>query len=276
MSANPTCSAALEASLPEDMLPLLDFAKRHGVFSFHYEDTIGSTNDLAHALFESGCPNGLVVLANGQSSGRGSKGRQWYSPYGLNIYMTIVLRPEGLQISKASIINLMASLTVARAINMFTGLSAWPKWPNDIYVSGKKIAGILCESIISNGYVKGLFIGIGVNVNQRTFPANLTDSASSVFLQTGIAHERGGLIIDILNMFRMYYRLLLSKDSQLIIDRWSDMSKTINAKVCINSLTVKYSGTVIGVDSVGRLVIKSDSGELSTVLEGEVSHVISH
>ncbi len=265
--------SAEKKSLPEDLAPLTDFIAKTSDYKIIYEDFVRSTNDMAGELIKEGYSHGTVVIANAQSHGKGRLGRQWYSPTGLNIYMTIVVTPSLQNLAdKIPLINLVASLSVVKAIRNLTDLEVWPKWPNDIYYSDKKLCGILSESLITGSTLYGLSAGIGVNVNQDVFPDELKDLSTSLFLETGKKIERGALIIEILKIFNNYYSLFL-ENSKVIIDEWIQLSRTINSNVKAVTDKGELQGKAIGLNDQGMLMLELPDKKVITLASAEIFHL---
>ena len=265
--------SAEKKSLPEDLASLTDFIAKTGDYKIIYEDFVRSTNDMAGELIKKGYSHGTVVIANAQSHGKGRLGRVWFSPPGLNIYMTIVVTPSLQNLAdKIPLINLVASLSVVKAIRSLTDLEVWPKWPNDIYYSDKKLCGILSESLITGSTLYGLSTGIGVNVNQEVFPDELKDISTSLFLETGKKIDRGALIIEILKIFNNYYRLFL-ENSKGIIDEWIQLSKTINSNVKAVTDKGELRGKAIGLNDQGMLMLELPDKKVITLASAEIFHL---
>ncbi len=265
--------SAEKKSLPQDLAQLVDFVGKTDDYKIIYEDAVRSTNDVAGELIREGYSHGTVVIANAQSHGKGRLGREWYSPPGLNIYMTIVVTPDLQDLAdKIPIISLVASLAVVKAVRNITDLEVWPKWPNDIYCSNKKLGGILSESIITGSTLYGLSTGIGVNINQETFPQELKDISSSLFIETGKKHDRGELIIEILKLFNTYYNLFLT-DSKAVIDEWIQLSKTINSNVRAVTDKGEMHGKAVGLNDQGMLMLELPDKKVITLASAEIFHL---
>ena len=158
---------------------------------YHYPE-IGSTNDRAIELAAAGEPEGSIVIAEQQTQGRGRHDRTWISAGGLGLYLSMILRPGG-EASGAPLFTLLGAVATARAISSACGCVAHIKWPNDVVVKGRKIAGVLGEVRSSSPILEELVLGIGVNVNHGTddFPRELGDQATSMYLETGTRDQPG-------------------------------------------------------------------------------------
>ncbi|MBF0319356.1 MAG: biotin--[acetyl-CoA-carboxylase] ligase [Nitrospirae bacterium] len=252
-------------TVPEDLWPLRELRIP---YSFIYFNRINSTNDTAKA---GDYPDRTAIIADTQDVGRGRFMRDWYSPPGVNIHMSIVLRPvEAEAQATLSLINTAAALAMSRALATATSLDVWPKWPNDVYIGTKKAGGILSESLISGARVLRLVIGIGLNVNTLKFPVPLQDKATSLLIESGIRYKRGDIIALILREFDECR--LFSPDR--LISAWSAMSKTINSYVPAGG---GRGGVARALNEDGSLVIELDSGQsISLNSAGEVTSAPCH
>ncbi|MBF0521062.1 MAG: biotin--[acetyl-CoA-carboxylase] ligase, partial [Nitrospirae bacterium] len=152
-------------------------------YNIQYVTETASTNDLAKTLARQNAPHGTVIIADSQHKGRGKGGNEWFSPPGVNIYMSVILRPE--QGFPLTLMNVISSLSLVSAIKETCKLTVWPKWPNDIFCGSKKLGGILSESSSAGSMVSYIVTGIGLNVNTKEFPDLLKNTATSIFLETG-------------------------------------------------------------------------------------------
>lgn len=260
-------------ALPEDMNSLVEFNGASSDYTIIYEDTVRSTNDVAGEYVKKGYSHGTVVVANAQSHGKGRSGKVWASPPGLNIYMTLVVTPDMESVAgRIPVINLAASLSVVKAIREKTGLDVWPKWPNDIYFSDKMVGGILSESLIAGNTLSGLMIGIGINVNQESFPEDMKDISTSIGLESGTKHDRGDLIVEVLNNFTHYYSLF-TKDSKAVIREWTELCKTMNLSVKAVTEKGDIYGTAIGLSDHGMLMLELSDKKVITLSSAEIFHL---
>ena len=223
-------------SLPKDLQSLVAFQEETDLFRLHFYEKVSSTNDIAQKLAKENHPHGTVVVADSQQRGRGRQGRVWLSPPGVNIYMSIILRPETTAFSP-TLITLAASLATVMAIQRSEvrsqkSLEVWPKWPNDICCEDGKLGGVLTEALIKRDRTIYMVTGIGVNVNMRReeIPEAMGDKITSLFMETSEVYERGEIIINILKAFQSYYDLLFSAPSS-ITALWCKESRTINRYV---------------------------------------------
>lgn len=243
-------------TVPDDLRPLIEICQSPDTaYSFFYYDTIASTNDAAKS---GDYPSGTVIVAGAQTNGRGRRARDWFSPPGGNIAMSIVLKPaDDVPARALPLMNTAVSLAVSRAIRAETNLEAWPKWPNDVYIGAKKAGGILCEAVISGEKCRSLVIGIGINVNTKGFPSELADKATSLWLESGARYGRGQLITSILEELNQ----CLTLPPERVIRQWTAMSKTIGSYVSISG----QCGRAVSLNEDGSLCIALESGETAAV-----------
>lgn len=253
--------------LPEVLRPFL----RGTVFdSLHHFYKIGSTNTAAMAAAAEGAPEGSVFLAEEQTAGRGRGANSWQSPRSTGIYCSVILRPA-LPPSEVLVLSLAAGLAVQSAIQQVASpVTPDLKWPNDVLIDGKKICGILTEMNAEATRVRYIVVGVGVNVNQTTFPKDL--SATSLRLITGSEWSRVELAAALLKSLDREYRKLLeganARDS--ILSRFAENSSWVQGKqVRIEEIGSTFEGTTAGLDDRGFLRVETASGT-RTVLSGTV------
>tara|TARA_B100001123_G_scaffold283687_1_gene316046 strand:- start:469 stop:1212 length:744 start_codon:yes stop_codon:yes gene_type:complete len=210
---------------------------------------------------------GLIILADSQTDGKGRLGRTWHSAPGTGVYISTLIRPN-LTPEQLPILTLMAGLATVIAVNEFTTNHTQLKWPNDLLLNGKKIAGVLCEYYPKN--IPAVIIGIGINVNQTQFPADIKEIATSLKLETGEEINRTALIKQLITQLDFQYSELKKHKVGTLIKNWTShtdlFGKTITLKKSIQSIT----GKAIRLDNLGRLVIVNESGEETAFDSGEV------
>jgi BirA family biotin operon repressor/biotin-[acetyl-CoA-carboxylase] ligase len=254
--------------LPEILRPLV----RGTIFGehLHHFYKIGSTNTAAMAAAADGAPEGSVFLAEEQTAGRGRGANSWQSPRSTGIYCSAVVRPK-LPPSEVLILSLAAGLAVCSAIQQVNSrLDADLKWPNDILIGGKKVCGILTEMNAEATRVRYIVVGIGINVNQSSFPKEL--QATSLRLVTGSEWSRVELVAALLKSLDREYRELLENSGarESILRRFAESSSWTQGKaVRIEENGSALEGTTEGLDSRGFLLVRTPKG-LQTVLSGTV------
>jgi len=255
--------------LPDILAPLLQgtiFGK-----SIHHYYKTGSTNNLAMEAASAGAPQGSVFLAEQQTAGRGRGANQWHSVRSAGIYGSVVLRPA-LAPSDVLILALAAGLAVHAAVKEIDSrLAPDLKWPNDVLIEGKKVCGILAEMNAEVTSVRYVVIGIGVNVNQASFPADLQSSATSLRLATGSEWSRVELCAALLKSLDREYRGLLEEPDahNSILRRFQERSSTVRGAQVHVEENGGFEGVTEGLDARGFLQVRTPQG-VRTVLSGTV------
>ncbi len=246
--------------------------KLFGKRFYHFFKT-DSTNRVAMELAYAGEEEGAVILAEEQTAGRGRAGRKWHSESGMGIYVTVLLRPR-LSPVHAPLLTMLAGLSLHSAILAQTGLNAELKWPNDILVQSKKLGGILTEMHAEPSQVRFVIVGIGLNVNQEKFPAELSSIATSLRTESGKPHSRLELLVRLLREFETDYNRFLKEGPSYVVERFADVSQFANGKrVRVDTGRDTYTGRTAGLSADGLLLVKKDDGETVTVVAGDVSEV---
>jgi len=242
------------------------FGKR--IYHFFKTD---STNRVAMELGHAGEPEGAVVLAEEQTAGRGRQGRAWHSERAAGIYVTLLLRPK-LAPAQAPLLTMMAGLSTRSAVQAVTGLAVDLKWPNDLLIGGKKAGGILTEMHAEPGQIRFVIVGIGLDVNQEKFPAELANLATSLRIETGKSQSRLEILVRLLREFESDYNRFLRDGAAGIVARFEEVSSYAKGKhVRVTNGVESYTGTTMGLGPEGLLRVKRDNGELVTVLAGDVT-----
>lgn len=230
-----------------------------------------STNAYAFRLAEEGALEGTVVTAESQSAGKGRMGRQWSSPSGVNLYCSIILRPRIAPVN-ASQITFLSAVAVARAIRLITPLQPAIKWPNDILIDGKKVAGLLNELSAETDEVNFLVLGIGINVNMRPeqFPQDLRHPATSLFIEGGVEVDRTLVLRTILAELDRLYGLYLDEGYAPVRREWLELCNVMQRRVRVSNNDAGFTGIAIGIDEYGALLVRRDDGGEERVLSGDV------
>ena len=236
-----------------------------------YFDATDSTNVQAKRLAEAHAPHGTLVVSDRQDGGKGRRGRSWASPSGVGIWMSLILRPE-IAPSSASMLTLAAALAVREGIQEETGLSPLIKWPNDLVLNGKKICGILTEMSTELMEIQYVITGIGINVNQREFPPEIRDTATSLSLEAGRSFRRSSLIAAILKAFEKDYTAFLKTgDLSLLLEEYNACLVNRGKEVCILDPSGEYRAVAEGIDESGSLLVTLPDGTRREIISGEVS-----
>jgi len=235
--------------------------------SLHILDETPSTNSAALALAQAGAPDGTVVVADTQTSGRGRLGRQWYSPPGKNLYCSIILRrslsPE--QVSHwLSWVPLLSAVAVARAIQVISGLRPSLKWPNDILMEQRKVGGLLCESSGTGTPNAFVIVGIGLNVNmwRDAFPDDLRDLATSLAAEAGRPFDRAVLLATFLSELEIRYEAFLLGAVSDIQHEYALRCATLRQRV-----RVEMTNGECGECIEGQAVSIGDDGSLQVIVD---------
>jgi BirA family biotin operon repressor/biotin-[acetyl-CoA-carboxylase] ligase len=250
-----------------------ELEREWGVPRVRLYESIGSTNDAARALAAAGAPGGTVVLAERQTAGRGRSGKPWSSPAGLGLWMSMVLRPPAE--TRPELIPLLVGIGVARALEPFSAIEPKLKWPNDVQLAGRKVAGILCESVWDAGAPGFVIAGVGVNVLHAPadFPAELQGIATSLAAEGGMRPRRvevaGAIVRAVLALTRAPTPLLdgpiameMEKRDALRGHRVAVYAGTADAE--------PLAGTALGISPDGALMLRTEQGALRAVRSGTV------
>ena len=236
-----------------------------------YFYTIDSTNTKAQELAEKGYPSGTLVVADKQESGKGRRGRSWVSPSGTGIFMTLMIKPD-INPNNASMLTLVAALSVAKAITSVTGEEAMIKWPNDIVVNGKKVCGILTEMNAQFDYINHIVVGIGINVHNESFPEEISQMASSLMIEAeGKRFHRAQIIAETMSYFEQYYDTFLkTQDLSALVREYDKLLVNRNKSVRVLDPKEPFDGKAMGITPKGELIVDTwESRKL--VSSGEVS-----
>jgi len=235
----------------------------------HCREELESTSDLAKELAEQGAAHGEVVIAEKQTAGRGRRGRTWSSPAGKNLYLSAVLRPQ-LPPQRAAELTLVASLAVCDACRQ-AGVDAGIKWPNDVLVGGRKVAGILTELAAEPDLVHWVVVGIGVNLNagRDDFPEELRDQATSLALERGQPVPRALFAAALLALLEQWLDRHAEEGFEAVRGAWRERSATLGREVRVDLDGGEIAGVAEDLDGSGALLVRSGSG-LVRVVAGDV------
>jgi BirA family biotin operon repressor/biotin-[acetyl-CoA-carboxylase] ligase len=256
--------------LPDDLATALAGAgDRPGIFSRRvlWYAEVSSTNDVAANLADLGEPEGSVVIADAQSAGRGRHGRIWASPPGAGLYMSLLMRPAA---HAVGLLTIAAGVALADGIQAATGLQPQLKWPNDVYIGGRKLAGILAEAGTSKSGVQHVVLGCGVNLMPAAYPPDVAARATSIESELGRPVDRGLLLVECLVALDSRYRDLQSRARTTVIDRWRDRAvSTLGRRVEWDVAGVTRRGVAEDIDDTGALLVR-DGTMRTRVISGEV------
>ncbi|HUA36962.1 MAG TPA: biotin--[acetyl-CoA-carboxylase] ligase [Candidatus Sulfopaludibacter sp.] len=231
-----------------------------------------STNDVIEKLARDGVKEGVVVFAESQTRGRGRLGRKWMSPAYKGLWFSILLRPE-LRPQETTRLTVASATALCRAIQVETGLNPEIKWPNDVWVNGKKVAGVLTELSAELDRVKHIILGIGVDVNLGTveFPADLRKHATSLKIEAGRAFSRADLATAILRELDHDYLRVCGGQFNQIADEWEARCQTIGREVTIQIGHRRVQGRAESLGDSGELLLRTEHGHLERISGGDVT-----
>ena len=244
--------------------------KTMGQSIYFYEET-DTTNNRARELALEGAPEGTLVVAEKQTAGRGRRGKVWESPLGTGIWMSLVLRPQ-IAPAEASVLTLLCGLATAEAIEAETGLSAGIKWPNDILINGKKAVGILTEMDCEMSEVHFVIPGIGINVNTASFPPEIAEIATSLYLECGKTVSRRRLVHKVLERLEEHYETFLRTGSfAAMLEDYRKHCITLGKEVHVLGRE-PFFAEALDITPEGELLVRrADNGKEEVVFSGEVS-----
>lgn len=236
-----------------------------------YFKKLDSTNIRAKLEAESGAAEGTLVMTDMQTAGRGRRGRSWSSPAGVNVYFTLILKPD-LEPDRAAMITLVMALAVARGISRTSGLEAGIKWPNDVVVNGRKVCGILTEMNVEHGRIQYVVAGVGINVGMQEFPPEIASTAACLEAECGRPVSRTVLVADIMKFFERYYEVF-RRDGNLSGIRKEYVGLLVNRDREVRVLDPKgeFRGIARGINESGELLVEREDRSITAVYAGEVS-----
>jgi len=236
----------------------------------HFFDRLSSSNTRAAKMARDGAAHGAAVVADSQTGGRGRLGRQWHSPPGLNLHLSLVLRPR-LEPAQAPPLSLAAAVGVAHGLQPFLGDPPTVKWPNDLLVGGRKICGILVEMSAEMGSIKQIILGVGVNINATSFPQELQGRATSIRLESGEVVSRSAVLASVLNNIEPWIETLQAGPGD-IIAAWLKLAPWIGEPITVTlpagGATVR--GVALGLDHTGALRLGLRDGKEEAIVAGEM------
>jgi BirA family transcriptional regulator, biotin operon repressor / biotin---[acetyl-CoA-carboxylase] ligase len=233
-----------------------------------FEPSIGSTMDLARDAAARGAPEGTVAFADEQTAGRGRMGRSWMTPLAANLLTTVVLRPPSASVLRQ--VAMITPLAIADAVADITGIRTDVKWPNDVQVAGKKLAGVLIESAAGDDGSLTALAGAGINVNFDPRESDeLRGIATSLRMELGREVDREALLASYLLHFERLYGA--AKSGASMRDRWRERLVTLGQRVTVTETSRMTQGVAEDVDADGALLVRRDDGALITVEAGDVT-----
>ncbi len=239
----------------------------------HWLETTSSTNDMAAHLAQLGADEGTTVVAEAQTSGRGRHGRVWFSPPGAGLYVSVILRPAGgiaREDNPAALLTLASGVAVAEAVRAVTGLPAEIKWPNDVVIGRRKLAGILAEAVAQAGELQFIVLGFGVNLQATAYPPELQSRVTSIEAETSRPADRALMLAEILAAIAERYADLRAERFDVILSAWRRLALSLpSAPVEWDSPDGVVRGRAEGIDERGALLVRV-GGKLERIVAGEV------
>lgn len=260
---------------PDKLLPLeiLHNLKTNclGRHAIHFLE-VGSTQDVAKEMVVKGASEGTLIIAEGQTKGRGRLGRTWLSPQGQGIYLSLILRPQISPIH-APRITLMAAVAIAHAIEAITPVEAQIKWPNDVLILHRKVAGILTEIDAEMDRTNAVILGIGININNdsTSFPRELRNTVTSLRMETGREISRLGLLQTLLLELENLYETFKVKGFIPILGVWKEKDVTIGSRVKAVLMDRELVGQAVDIDHEGALILRDEKGDIHRIVSGDVT-----
>ncbi len=214
-------------------------------------------------------PEGVVIIAENQTAGKGRLGRAWQANPGENLTLSIVLRPK-VSPEAMNLLPLHVAVIAAQAIENSTHLKVECKWPNDLLINKKKVGGILIEGSIREGKLDYVVVGLGLNVNQTSFPPDLLQKATSLRLESNKEIDRAQLFRDLLTTFESSYKTVVASAFQSVVPSWLQRTAMINKPIAVAQNGNVITGVVKGLSADGGLILQTN-GAIQTLFAGDVT-----
>jgi BirA family biotin operon repressor/biotin-[acetyl-CoA-carboxylase] ligase len=240
-------------------------------FVIHHYASLGSTNDQLKQMTDA--PEFTCVTAEEQTAGRGRRARAWLSTPGDGLYLSVLLRPPW-PAPRLPLLGLMSSIVVAEAVARRVATGVDIKWPNDVLIHERKVSGILAESASDGTSAPRVIVGIGVNLNHRGFPPELSGTATSLFLECGLRTSPEEFRDELLALLAEWYERARGGGARLILRRWQELSSYARGQQVLVTLDdEQLRGVTAGLADTGALRLRTPAGEVRTILAGEVSRL---
>ncbi|WP_044336372.1 biotin--[acetyl-CoA-carboxylase] ligase [Rossellomorea aquimaris] len=237
----------------------------------HYEESVQSTQRIAHVLAGDGAAEGTLVVADEQTAGRGRLMREWHSSKGTGIWMSLILKPL-LPPQKAPQFTLITAVAVVQAIEEVTDLHPQIKWPNDILIDGKKVTGILTELQAESDKINSIIIGIGMNVNhtREHFPDELQTIATSLAIEQGNTLSRSEMVQKVLERIEALYSIYMKEGFTPIKLLWESYAISIGKKIRARTINGTIEGKALGITDEGVLKIEDSTGTVHQIYSADI------
>ncbi|WLR53069.1 biotin--[acetyl-CoA-carboxylase] ligase [Bacillus tianshenii] len=239
--------------------------------NIHYEESVDSTQKIAHELANSEASEGTIVVSDEQTLGRGRLDREWYSPKGTGIWTSIILRPN-IPMQQAPQLTLLTAVSVVRGIKRATGIDCEIKWPNDILINGKKIVGILTEMQADADRVRSIIIGVGMNINHQLdhFPEELQSIATSLAIEKGEPINRAKVLQAVLKEMEELYVDYLNEGFDVVKVLWEAHAVTIGKRIRARLMNGVIEGMAKGITDDGVLLLEGNDGKLHHIYSADI------
>lgn len=262
-----------DAPIPEEVHPGLRTSWLGK--SYHFFQQVGSTNDKALALAAEGAPHGTVVVAEEQTAGRGRLKRPWLSPPGCGLYISILIRTP-LPVREAAHVTSITALSLVKILNLAYGVQAGVKWPNDVLVNGKKLAGILTEMQSDQDFTRFVVIGMGVNCNHSATDfegVSFRYPATSIAVETGSRIKRQHLLTAFLEQFEREYARFVQGGYPAMMADLESVSAILHRNVTVHRGDEEIQGEALGFTPEGALILRKPDGQREIIWVGDVTRV---
>lgn len=234
-----------------------------------YQERIRSTMDVAHEEAEGGAPDGMIVVADEQTRGKGRRGRSWVSPPRSNVYVTVVLRPDA---ATARSLAIIAPLAICEAVDAIGGVRSAIKWPNDVLIGGRKVAGVLIDLRFAGDDVDCALLGAGINVNfDPEQHEEIAETATSLKRETGREVSREAVLAAFLEELESLY--VAARRGENVADAWKERLETLGRRVTVRIDDHVEEGVAEDVDADGSLLLRRPDGSTFSLAAGDVSLV---
>ncbi|WJE14070.1 biotin--[acetyl-CoA-carboxylase] ligase [Halobacillus sp. ACCC02827] len=237
----------------------------------HHYDQVESTQDVIHQMAKQGKPHGTVVIADEQVKGKGRMARNWYSPKGKGIWMSILLRPD-LPPVQAPQLTLLAATVLAKMVAERSGLEPKIKWPNDLLINHKKVSGILTEMQAEQDTIQYIVLGMGMNVNQsrEEIPEELHHKATSLRVEAGEEWDIQTTIQHILHLLEQSYEEFLKFGFDRVKKEWEHYGYRIGEDVTISTMKRTWEAVLVGIEPDGALLARDKEGKEEKLYSAEI------
>ena len=244
------------------------FLGEGSMWRLKYLPLADSTSNVLRALAEAGEAEGLAVIADEQTDGRGRLGRKWHSPAGSGLWFSFLLHPALLP-QEAHKATLLAAVAMTETLQD-QGIPCYIKWPNDVMSQGKKLCGILCEMRCSIEKVDWLIVGLGLNINNQAFPPELAETAISLRQISGRKENRALLLAALLRKLEQNYLLLRQEGFSPIREKWRGLAEGMSKTVEVRTARDCVSGLALDIDDDGFLLLRAEDGSVSRITSGDL------